>query len=159
MEVFSVPLALVDAIPVVLFGASMIMVALRFNNFLFILGAALSTLAGCMKVLWKLILGWKKKDVRWLDKPFVPMQITGFGLMLGAFLVSIRRIHWAGVWKAVSSLPSAALFPLWFIVMGAMGWYKKKKFEKYSDKTNWVAEILNIIGQGALFLAILFAKK
>ncbi len=56
MEGFTVALALVNAIPVLLFGSSMILVASRFGHPLFIIGAALSTLAGCCKVAWKLIL-------------------------------------------------------------------------------------------------------
>ena len=54
MEGFTVSLALVDAIPVLFFGASMILVAERFGSPLFIAGASLSTAAGCFKVLWKM---------------------------------------------------------------------------------------------------------
>ena len=84
MEGFTVSMALFDAVPVLLFGGSMILAGLKFRHPLFILGAVLSTLAGCMKVTWKLIIGLKKKDLRWLDRPFVPMQAAGFLLMQAA---------------------------------------------------------------------------
>ena len=73
MEGFTVGLALVDAIPVLSFGISMVIIASRFDSPLFMLGAALSVLAGCCKVAWKLVLGIAKKDVTWLNKPFLPM--------------------------------------------------------------------------------------
>ena len=82
MEGFTVGLALVDAIPVLSFGISMVIIASRFDSPLFLIGAALSVLAGCCKVAWKMVLGIAKKDLRWLNKPFVPMQATGFLLMM-----------------------------------------------------------------------------
>ena len=74
MEGFTLGLALVDAIPVLSFGVSMVIIAGRFRSPLFLVGAALSVLAGCCKVAWKLVLGITKKDLRWLNKPFVPMM-------------------------------------------------------------------------------------
>jgi hypothetical protein len=84
MEGFTIALALVDAIPVLSFGISMVIIASRFHSPLFLIGACLSVLAGCCKVAWKLVLGIWKKDLRWLNKPFLPMQITGFGFILGS---------------------------------------------------------------------------
>lgn len=156
MEGFTLSLALVDAIPVLFFGASMIMVAARFNSPLFIVGAVVSTLAGCCKVLWKLILGIWKKDVRWLNKPFVPMQATGFMLMLVSFVIGFGKINWGNLLSAVTGFPSIALFALWIAMMGTMGWFRKNKFDN-SAKANWTAQFINCVGQGALFFAILFS--
>lgn len=158
MEGFTLSLALVDAIPVLCFGVGMLMVAVRFQSPLFILGAALSTLAGCCKVLWKLILGIWQKDVRWLNRPFVPMQATGFLLMLVSFVLGFRRISWSGVFAAVTGLPSLAFFLLWIAGMLTMVWYRKNKFEHDSAKSNWTAQLINCAAQGSLLLAILFAK-
>lgn len=157
MEGFTLALALVDAVPVLFFGASMILVAARFNSPLFILGAVISTLAGCCKVLWKLILGIWKKDVRWLNKPFVPMQATGFLLMLISFVLGFGRINWSGLLAAVTGIPGVLFFLLWIAMMGTMGWYRRNKFDN-SAKTNWTAQIINCIGQGALLLGILFSR-
>ncbi len=157
MEGFTLSLALVDAIPVLFFGASMIMVSARFNSPLFIIGAVFSTLAGCFKVLWKLILGIRKKDIQWLNKPFVPMQATGFLLMLISFVTGFRKIHWENLLSAVSGFPSIAFFALWICMMGMMGWYRKNKYDN-SAKANWTAQFINCIGQGALFLGIWLAK-
>ncbi|MBR2889208.1 MAG: hypothetical protein IKC09_02900 [Oscillospiraceae bacterium] len=157
MEGFTVALALVDAIPVLSFGISMIIIASRFDSPLFLLGAGLSVLAGCCKVAWKLILGVAKKDLRWLNKPFVPMQATGFLLMAVSFVLGFGTIDWAGVLAAVTGIPSVLFFVAWIGLMGFMGWYRKNRFSNEDAKSNWTAQIINAVGQTCLLLGILFA--
>ena len=157
MEGFTVGLALVDAIPVLSFGISMVIIASRFQSPLFMIGAALSVLAGCCKVAWKLVLGIAKKDLRWLNKPFVPMQATGFLLMLISFVTGFGKISWGGVLAAVTGLPSLLFFIAWMGLMGFMGWFRKHKFSNEDAKSNWTAQIINAVGQTCLLLGILFA--
>ena len=157
MEGFTIGLALVDAIPVLSFGISMVIIAGRFQSPLFMIGAALSVLAGCCKVAWKLVLGITKKDLRWLNKPFVPMQATGFLLMLISFVFGFGKIYWAGVGAALISLPSILFFAAWIGLMGFMGWFRKNKFKNDDVKANWTAQIINAVGQTCLLLGILFA--
>ena len=157
MEGFTIGLALVDAIPVLSFGISMVIVASRFHSPLFMAGAALSVLAGCCKVAWKMVLGIAKKDLRWLNKPFVPMQATGFLLMLISFIIGFGRIRWAAVGAAVTGIPSALFFAAWIGLMGFMGWYRKHKFSNDDARSNWTAQIVNAVGQTCLLLGILFA--
>ncbi len=157
MEGFTLGLALVDAIPVLSFGISMVIIAGRFQSPLFMVGAALSVLAGCCKVAWKLVLGIAKKDLRWLNKPFVPMQATGFLLMLISFIIGFRKISWAAVGAAIISIPSIFFFIAWIALMGFMGWYRKNKFKNDDAHSNWTAQIINAIGQTCLLLGILFA--
>ena len=158
MEGFTVGLALVDAIPVLSFGISMVIIASRFQSPLFMIGAALSVLAGCCKVAWKLVLGIAKKDLRWLNKPFVPMQATGFLLMLISFVIGFGKISWGGVLAAVTGLPSLLFFIAWMGLMGFMGWFRKHKFSNEDAKSNWTAQIINAVGQTCLLLGILFAR-
>lgn len=157
MEGFTLALALVDAIPVLSFGISMVIIASRFQSPLFMIGAALSVLAGCCKVAWKLVLGIAKKDLRWLNKPFVPMQATGFLLMLVSFIIGFQKINWNGVLAAVIGLPSVLFFLAWIGLMGFMGWFRKHKFRNEDAKSNWTAQIINAVGQTCLLLGILFA--
>ena len=157
MEGFTVALALVDAIPVLSFGISMVIIASRFDSPLFLIGAGLSVLAGCCKVAWKLILGVAKKDLRWLNKPFVPMQATGFLLMAVSFVLGFGTIDWAGVLAAVTGMPSLLFFVAWIGLMGFMGWYRKNRFSNEDAKSNWTAQIINAVGQTCLLLGILFA--
>ena len=157
MEGFTVGLALVDAIPVLSFGISMVIIASRFDSPVFMVGAALSVLAGCCKVAWKLILGIAKKDLRWLNKPFVPMQATGFLLMLVSFVLGFGKINWGGVASAIFSIPSILFFLCWIGLMVFMGWYRKNKFKNEDAHANWIAQIANAVGQTCLLLGILFA--
>lgn len=157
MEGFTLALALVDAIPVIAFGISMGIIGSRFPHPLFIMGASLSILAGCCKVAWKLILGISKKDIRWLNKPFVPLQATGFLVMLISFILGFSRIDWSGVLAGITGIPSVLFFIAWIGLMGFMGWYRKNKFKNDDAHANWTAQIINAVGQTCLLLGILFA--
>ena len=158
MEGFTLGLALVDAIPVLSFGISMVIIASRFDSPLFMIGAALSVLAGCCKVAWKMVLGLAKKDLRWLNKPFVPMQAAGFLLMFVSFIIGFGKINWAGVGAAIIGLPSILFFIAWIGLMGFMGWYRKNRFKNDDAHSNWTAQIVNAVGQTCLLLGILFAS-
>lgn len=154
MEGFTVTMALMDAVPVLCFGISMILTALRFGSPLFIAGAAVSTLAGCGKVAWKLILGLKQRNVVWLNRYFVPTQAAGFLMMLVSFGLGFRRIRWGSVLAAVTGFPAAVFFLLWLCGMGTMGWYRKNRFDN-SPKANWTAQSINCVTQLSLLLALI----
>ena len=157
MEGFTVALALVDAIPVLSFGISMGIIGSRFDSPLFLLGAGLSILAGCCKVAWKLILGIAQKDLKWLNKPFVPMQASGFLLILISLVLGWKKISWSGVLAAVTGLPSILFFACWIGCMFAMSWYRKHRFQRNDARSNWTAQLINAAGQTCLLLGILFA--
>ncbi len=157
MEGFTIGLALVDAIPVLLFGSSMILVAGKFGHPLFIAGAVLSTLAGCFKVAWKLILGIWKRNLKWLNKPFVPMQAAGFLLMLVSFLLGFSGIDWTAVGEGILGFPAIVFFLGWIGLMCFMGWFRKNKFRSEDAASNWTAQVINCLGQACLLLGILLA--
>ena len=96
---------------------------------------------------------WGRK----LNKPFVPMQATGFLLMLVSFVIGFGRIDRAGVGAAIVSVPGILFFAAWLGLMGFMVWYRKHKFSNEDAHSNWVAQIVNALGQTCLLLAILFA--
>ena len=157
MEGFTLGLALVDAIPVLSFGISMVIIAGRFDSPMFMIGAILAVLGSCCKVAWKLVLGIWKKDLRWLNKPFVPMMASGFLLLLVSVLLNIAKINWISVGSAIIAFPSLLFFIAWIGLMGFMGWFRKHKFQNDDAKTNWTAQIINAVGQTSLLLGILFA--
>lgn len=158
MEGFTLGLALVDAIPVLSFGISMVIIAGRFRSPLFMVGASLSVLAGCCKVAWKLVLGIGHRDLKWLNKPFVPMQAAGFALMLVSFVLGFGKINWAAVGTALIGFPSLLFFIAWIGLMFTMSWYRKHKFKRDDARSNWTAQIINAVGQTCLLLGILFAR-
>ena len=157
MEGFTVGLALVDAIPVLSFGISMLIIAGRFPSPLFLLGAILSVLGGCCKVAWKLVLGIAKKDLRRLNKLFVPLMASGFVVLIASLIIGFGNIDWVGVGASLIGFPSVIFFVAWIGLLGFMGWYRKHKFSNDDAKSNWTAQIINAIGQTCLLLGILFA--
>ena len=157
MEGFTLALALVDAIPVLFFGISMLIIGSRFGSVLFLIGAALSFVAGCFKVAWKLILALKKKDIKWLNKPFLPMQGAGFLLIILSIIIGFKKINWNMILSDIIGLPAVIFFALWIILMLVMVWYRKTKFKGTDAKSNWTAQIINAVAQAALLLGIIFA--
>ena len=149
-EEFSLALALVDALPVILFAVSMLILAGRLQNHLFIVGASVITLAGCCKVLWKLILAVWKKNIQWLNRYFVPGQIAGFLLVLDGLAMRFSGIHWS----AILEFPRILFVLAWLAGLCTMGWYRKNQFDN-STLVNWTAQIINTITQTALLIAVL----
>ena len=86
-EGFTVGLALVDAIPVLLFGVSAIVIGARWGNVLFLIGAVAMFVGGASKVLWKLLIGMGKGDKPLLAKLFRPLMFGGFALVLIAIVI------------------------------------------------------------------------
>ena len=157
MEEFTLALTLVDLIPVLTFGGAVLLLAERLKSPLFFIGAVLSLLAGLCKVLWKLILGTTKRDVKWLNRCFLPMQAGGWLVMLAGIALNVNKLSFSAIISSVFALPQGIFFLLWAVGMGAMVWYKKTRFERYSAKANWTAEIINSLAQGCLFAAVLLA--
>lgn len=147
---FTLALALVDAIPVVLFGISMLIVAGRLQSIIFVIGASVITLAGCCKVMWKLILAIWKKNIAWLNRYFVPSQIIGFLLAAVGLVAGFATIRW----QVLFEFPRILFCSAWLAGLCTMGWYRKKRFDN-SVSANWTAQIINSIAQAALLMAVL----
>ena len=156
-EGFTLSLALVDALPVIFFGLSCIMIGLLFGSKLFIIGAVLCFLAGFMKVMWKVILAVKKKDVVFLNKQFRYTMIAGFVLIIISVIINIKRISIAAIWASVSTAPQCIFFLLWLagmIGMIVLG----KKLDSSVAKNNWIEQCVNGFAQISLFIALLLCK-
>lgn len=153
---FTPALALADAVPVLFFAGAMLLLARRFANPLFFLGAGIITLAACGKVAWKLLLALAKKNVAWLNRYFIPCQIAGFLLAAAALVAALPGMDLPALAARVMRLPCAAFLLLWLAGMGVMGWYRKNRFDN-SLRANWTAQIINTVTQGALLLGIWFA--
>ncbi len=153
-ENFTLSLALVDALPVLFFGGSMILIGLLFGNPLFLLGTALCFWAGAAKVLWKIIVVAKEKNVWWL---FLQMRIVmpvGFVLMILAVILNRNAIDLSDVFAAVVSLPSVIFFAIGVIGMVLMGVFAAK-LDSADVRSNWIEQLTNAIAQAAIFTGIL----
>ena len=156
MEGFTLSLALLDYVPVAAFGAAVVLAGGAMNNPLFIIGAAISFLAGLMKATWKLIIGVWKKDIKFMNKAFLPMQGTGWLIMLPAAIFSLFKAGPAKALSAVCGIPQLIFFILWFAMTGLMVWYKKNRFVREDARCNWTAEIINSVAQCSLLIGVIF---
>ena len=150
---FTLKLALVDSVPVLEFGAGMLIIASKFKSVLFAAGAFCSTLAGCGKVLWKIILAVKKRNVLWLNQQFRYLMSSGFVLMLLSLLANRKRIHPGRILKRILCFPAAVFFGLSACGMCALG-IMGMKLDKNRTRDNWIEQITNLISQGLLLIGI-----
>ena len=154
-EGFTLSLAFVDALPVLFFGGSMILIGLLFGSTLFLIGAALCFWAGAAKVLWKIIVVTKKRNVWWM---FLQMRIVmplGFALMLFAVILNGNAIDLSAVFAAILSFPSVIFFSIGVIGLVLMGVFAAK-LDAADVRSNWIEQLTNGIAQAAIFTGILF---
>lgn len=153
---FTLSLVLVDALPVLFFGASMILLGVIYSSLLFLLGAIACFYAGACKVIWKLIVVLKKKNIWWM---FMQMRIVmpiGFLAMLVSLIVDRSHLNGAAMWAGITSMPSLVFFILGIVGMGLM-FYFAFNLDSSDVKSNWIEQFTNGIAQCAFFLGILFA--
>ena len=154
-ENFTLSLAFVDALPVLFFGGSTILIGLLFGSPLFLTGAVLCFWAGAAKVLWKIIVVKKKKNIWWL---FLQMRIVmplGFALMIFAVIMNRSAVNLPAVFAAIVSLPSVIFFAIGVTGMVLMGVFAAK-LDSADVRSNWTEQITNALAQAAVFTGILF---
>lgn len=152
-EGFTLSLALVDALPVLFFCASMMVLGRLFSSPLFLVGAALCFLAGAAKVLWKVIVVLKKKNIWFL---FLQMRILmpiGFALMLISLIINRSRISLSAMGAAFMSMPSLIFFLIGILGMVMMMVFAAK-LDNSDVKANWIEQLTNGIAQAAFFIGL-----
>ena len=150
-EGFTLSLAIVDAIPVLLFAVAIIILGVKaaFSP-LIMLGGFLVFLGGAIKVLWKVIVATKQKNVYWMYKQMGPVMGIGFLLLIIGCIVSRSALKaaFAGIGAA-----SIVLFALWFVCMGLMGVFASK-LDSSDPKSNWIEQCTNGVCELCLCLAL-----
>ena len=152
-EGFTLSLALVDALPVIFFGASSVVVGLLFKSPLFVLGAVLSFLGGASKVMWKLILALKKQNIAILNCLFRYLMAGGFLVIILSLILGIGRISLPAVWAAVTGAPQCVFFLLWLCGMLAMC-VLSKTLDGSVAKNNWIEQCVNAFSQACLLTGL-----
>ena len=153
-EDFTLRLVLVDALPVIFFGASAVVISLLFQSSLFLLGALLCLIGGAGKVLWKLIVVLKKKNIWPL---FIQMRILmpiGFLMMIISLIVNRSRVHLSSIAAGFCSFPSIILFIIGIAGMCLMIVFSVK-LDSSDLKSNWIEQLTNGIAQAAIFLGLI----
>ena len=199
MNEFSVAMALVDYVPVVLFAiAAVILQRDLYDKMskgafaLFAAGTVNIFCAGFLKATWKLLYAAGICDFQALDAMFFPVQSIGF-LLAGLGIVAMvcfrqkgTRVYTAAAAPAVFSgtflfvglmvaglacmntglsyvavkmkRPAAVVcFVVTFVCCMGMGYLSSQDFAQAS--MNWIAEGVNVVGQGALLAGALILHK
>ena len=153
-EGFTLSLALTDAIPVLFFGASMVVVSFLFSSRLFLFGALLCLVAGAAKVLWKIIVVLRQKNI-WLL--FIQMRILmpiGMLIMIAAVILKKSAVDFSGILSSALSFP-----PVIFFGAGVLGMVLMTVFaftlDSSSAKANFTEQLTNGIAQVCFFTGLL----
>ena len=195
MNHFSVPMALVDFVPVFLFGvAAMILMRDLYRKMtatsfaLFAAGAINVFSAGFLKALWKLLYAANICDFSALDAMFFPVQSIGFllagtGIILmltqrkqalyavapplfsGTFLFVALMVAGLGcingglcrIAGKMKKFSAIFLFVAAFLCSLCMGYLSSQDFTE--SFMNWLAEIVNTLGQGAFLAGVIILDK
>lgn len=154
-EDFPLSLAFFDALPVLFFSASMLVIAWNFHNTCFIAGAVLATLGGLGKVIWKIIIAGTKKDIAILNRQMRVVMPIGFLLIIIGLATGFSGIHHPGsILSTILSFPAIFFFAVTIIGMIMMGVFASK-LDSTKLRSNWIEQITNAIAQGCLLLGIL----
>ena len=197
MNDFSIPMALVDYIPVIFFAiASVILMRDLYNKMskgafaLFAAGTIDVICAGALKATWKLLYAAGVCDFSALNAMFFPVQSIGFLLagigvlamithkqskaslmaivppvFSGTFVFVGLMVAGLGIMDVVLCIISAklkkpgliAIFALSFICSLCMGYLSAQDFAVAA--MNWIAEGVNVVGQGTLLLGAVLLHK
>lgn len=151
---FTLSMALVDMVPVVFFGLSAIKIGALFHSALFMLGAWICLISGTVKVLWKLIVAVKKKNIWPL---FIQMRIAmpiGFCFLLIALIVNSSNIQLAAINAAIFAFPSVIFFGLGIIGMLCMFIFAFA-MDSSDPKVNWLEQGVNGLAQICIFIGLM----
>ena len=151
---YTLGLVLFDAAPVALFGGGCWLLWRMSGRPLVLLGGMVCFLAGMLKVLWKLLVVTRRKNVWPL---FAQMRLgmpLGFTLILLGLLMPGPSLAPLGLAIArpgpILCLAIAALGMAGMILCGA-------KLDAADPKANWVEQGCNTVAQGAFLLAMILA--
>lgn len=137
---FPLSLALVDAVPVVLFSVSCLSISRLFSSRLFLWGAALSALAGWGKVLWKLLVAAFSRNIPILNRQMKVLMPLGFLMMLCSLIVDRSMVSLGGILRAVTAFPALVFFLLFLVGMTVMGVFAKT-LDSNDVHSNWVEQL------------------
>ncbi len=153
-EGFTMNLVLVDAIPVLFFGASMVTAGILLKSPLFIFGALLCLFAGAAKVIWKIIVVLRKKNVWWLFMQMRILMPVGMIIMIAGAVMSKTSVNLSALLSTALSFPPVIFFAAGIIGMIMMTVFAFK-LDSSDVKSNWIEQLTNGIAQGCFFIGLL----
>ena len=192
---FSVPMALVDFVPVFMFGVACFILMKSFTKnmnkaqfALFACGTINVFIAGFLKATYKLLYAANVCDFEALNKMFFPVQSIGFllaGVGMIWYVLKDKKVYtlaippvFSGTFVFVGFMCGGlllldvalciiakrmkkpwliAIFMISFVCSLCMGYLSSKDFAQAS--MNWIAEGVNILGQGLLLAGTIVLEK
>ena len=188
---FTIEMALVDYIPVLLFTIAGIILMCDLKNkmnslvfALFAIGIADIAIAGACKATWKLVYAASQINIEFLNKIFFPTQSIGFLLaglalllmlimkknkgevrhcsVMGYIIIMVAGLAFIDTVLSIIAVKLKkpgiiALFIVSFICSMGMGYISSQDFTE--AVWNWIAEGINIVGQGTLLIGVLSMRK
>ena len=151
---FTIGLALFDALPVLFFCIAMLLIASHFHNLCFFIGIILCILAGCGKVLWKILVALKEWDIQLLNKQLRILMPLGFFLVIIGLITGRKNIHFAILLPQIMTFPTCLFFGITLIGMICMSLFAFM-LDGTKVKSNWIEQITNAIAQGCFLLGVL----
>ncbi|MFD0705226.1 hypothetical protein ACFQY8_05655 [Alloscardovia venturai] len=155
---FTVGLALVDFLPVIIFSIMFAILAYRLHLVVFTMGTVLVAFAGLLKATWKLIVAMTGKNIVWMN---LQMRTT---MPLGFLLILSEIIAQSAVYRTLNIVFVFAHISLasWiFIVLGCVAMIAMSVFaftlDKNDTQSNWIEQITNTCGQLCFLLAVICA--
>ena len=186
---FTIEMALVDYIPVLFFAiAAIILMGDLYNkmskiNFaVFALGTSAVAIAGACKATWKLVYAASGTNISFLNEMFFPTQSVGFLLagigILAMLLFKKNRIYSVNTFVFIGMMVAGlgvldaclcvlagkmkkggavVIFIVSFICSLCMGYLSSQDFGEAI--WNWIAEGINVVGQGSLLIGACVLHK
>lgn len=143
---FTVSLALFDALSVLFFCVAMFLIASHFHNLFFFIGIIFFILAGCGKVLWKILVALKGWDIQLLNKQLRIFMPLGFFLVIIGLINGRNSIHFTNLLHQIMTYPSCLFFGITVIGMICMSLFAFT-LDGTKAKANWIEQITNAIAQ------------
>ena len=160
----SVPLAIMDFVPVALFFINCILVGINLKRvhliggIIFSIGGFISFVGGFFQAFWKLMILLIDEDISIFHAQFKFSLPLGFLFMLIAILVSWKKIQWKAVKSKLLSFPCIIFVVLTIICLIAMLLFliilKSNKL-----KSIYIKESVNIVFQASISLCALLALR
>lgn len=155
-EDFTLSMAVFDGLPVIFFCIGILLISAKFTSPLFLAGGILCFFAGLCKVLWKIIVVLKKKNIWFL---FMQMRTTmpiGFAMIIISLIINYKSININNLFNIITTTPQ-----LIFFILGAVGMILMTVFAFTLDgkkaKNNWFEQTVNCIAQLCFLIGIILA--
>ena len=145
-----------DAIPVICFSISAIIVAINFKNIIFIAGAIICAVAGCFKVGWKIAIAKTKKDIKIINNLSRIFMPAGFILVIIGLVLAIKSGKYISFFKNLVAMPSL-LFVITTCVLMVMMCIFAFALDSSKAKSNWIEQSTNAFAQISFLIAIILA--